>query len=185
MPLALVTRREAANLSGITETTVKKAVDQNVIPARKRGSRTYIDVNDVPVLTMLGLLTDMRLPRKHKLEVRKWLRSGEATPELELTPVLVVRRAGEVDQAHRRAERYARLRDEWIVSVPGVKGGEPVIRGTRVSPHTVAARMADGESVRVLEEDFPHIPKEAREVAVEYARANPRRGRPKRAALER
>jgi hypothetical protein len=32
----------------------------------------------------------------------------------------------------------------------------------------------------VLAEDFPHIPAEAREVAVLYAQSNPRRGRPRR-----
>jgi uncharacterized protein (DUF433 family) len=185
MPSALVTRREAASLSGSTETTVKKAVDQKVIPAKRRGSQTYIDVNDVPVLTMLGLLTHMGLSRTHKLAVRRWLRLTESPAELALTRVLVIRKVREVEQARRRAERYARLRDKWIVSDPDVKGGEPVIRGTRVSPYTLAARIARGETLQVLGEDFPHIAPEAREVAVEYARWNPRRGRPRQAALER
>jgi uncharacterized protein (DUF433 family) len=55
-----------------------------------------------------------------------------------------------------------------------------VIRGSRVSVHTLASRIAHGEDAASLEEDFPHIPAEAREVAVQFARANPRRGRPKR-----
>ena len=55
-----------------------------------------------------------------------------------------------------------------------------MIRGSRVSVHALAERIAGGESGAVLDEDFPHIPGEAREVAVQYASANPRRGRPKR-----
>jgi excisionase family DNA binding protein len=178
----LVTRREAAELSGVTETTVKKAVDQKVIPSRKRGSQSCIEVDDVPVLAMLGLLTEMRLVLKHKRRVREWLRTPSAPDELELTPALVARKVGEVEEARRRAERYAGLREKWIVNDPDIKGGEPVIRGSRVSVHTLASRIRQGESSAVLDEDFPHIPAEAREVAVQYARANPRRGRPKRAA---
>ncbi len=182
MPPTLLTRREAAELSGVTETTVKKAVDQKVIPTRKRGSQSCVEVEDVPVLAMLGLLTEMRLVLKHKRQLRQWLRTSSAPAKLELTPALVIRRVGEIEEALRRAERYARLRDEWIVRNPEIKGGEPVIRGSRVNVHTLAARIAHDESAAVLEEDFPHIPADAREVAVQYARANPRRGRPKRAA---
>jgi excisionase family DNA binding protein len=181
MPKTLITRREAAELSGISESTVKKAVDQRVVPARRRGSQSCIEVEDVPVLAMLGLLTPMRLAPKHKRIVRRWLRAGDGSDELELMPAIVVRRTHEVEQARERGERYARLRDEWIVRDPDIIGGEPVIRGSRVSVHTLAERIAQGEPVEILEEDFPHIPSEAREVAEQYARANPRRGRPRRA----
>jgi uncharacterized protein (DUF433 family) len=74
----------------------------------------------------------------------------------------------------------AQLRDRWIVRDPDIKNGEPIINGSRVSVHKLADRIVDGESDDVLDEDFPHIPAEAREIAVQYARANPRRGRPKR-----
>jgi uncharacterized protein (DUF433 family) len=179
MPSTLITRREAAELSGASETTVKKAVDQQVVPTQRQGSQSYIEVEDVPVLAMLALLTAMRLTRKHKRQLRDWLRSANSA-EFELTPALVVRRVDELERARLRAERYARLRDEWIVRDPEIKRGEPVIRGSRVSVDTLAERMAQGESADVLDEDFPHIPAEAREVAALYARANPRRGRPKR-----
>ncbi len=134
---------------------------------------------------MLGLLTEMRLVLKHKRQLREWLRTSNAPTELELTPALVIRRVAEIEEARRRAERYARLRDEWIVRNPNIKGGEPLIRGSRVSVHTLAARIARGESAAVLSEDLPHIPADAREVAVQYARVNPRRGRPKRAPAAR
>ncbi|MBV8711469.1 MAG: DUF433 domain-containing protein, partial [Solirubrobacterales bacterium] len=95
---------------------------------------------------------------------------------------LVVRRVDEIEHARLRAERYAELRDRWIVRDPAIKNGEPVIRGSRVTVHTLADRIAGGESDEVLDEDFPHIPAEARDIAVQFARANPRRGRPRRPA---
>ncbi len=179
MSKTLITRREAAELSGTTETTIKKAVDMNVVPSRRRGSQSCIEVDDVPVLAMLGLLRTMRLSPAQKRAVRKWLRTKAGPAELELSPALVVRRVDAVEVARRRAERYAELRDRWIVRDPEIKGGEPVIRGSRVSVHTLADRIAAGENSSLLEQGFPHIPGEAREVAVQYAHANPRRGRPK------
>jgi uncharacterized protein (DUF433 family) len=180
MSRTLITRREAAELGGVTVTTVKKAVDQKVVPTRRRGSQSCIEVDDVPVLALLGLLGGMRLTPAHKRAVRKWLRSSGRAAELELGPAIVVRRVDAVEQARVRAVRYAELRDRWIVRDPAIKGGDPVIRGSRVGVHSLAERIADGESDAVLDADFPHIPPEAREVAVQYARANPRRGRPRR-----
>jgi uncharacterized protein (DUF433 family) len=182
MTRTLITRREAARLSGIAETTVKKAVDQGVVPTHRRGSQSCIEVQDVPVLAMLGLLGKMRLSPTDKRSVRKWLRSSDSSTELELAPALVVRRVDEIEQVRLRAERYAALRDRWIVRDPAIKNAEPVIRGSRVSVHTLADRIAAGDSDEVFEEDFPHIPAEARDIAVQFARANPRRGRPRRPA---
>lgn len=77
-----------------------------------------------------------------------------------------------------RAEEYARLRDRYIQRDPRIMGGEPVIRGTRVPVRTIAALIEDGESRDVLREDYPHIPEEAYEVAVLWARDNQRPDRP-------
>lgn len=77
-----------------------------------------------------------------------------------------------------RAEEYARLRDQYIQRDPKIMGGEPVIRGTRVPVRTIAALIEAGESHEVLRDDYPHVPEEAYEVAVLWARENPRRSRP-------
>lgn len=76
------------------------------------------------------------------------------------------------------AEEYARLCDRYIQCDPKIMGGAPVIRGTRVPARTIAALIEDGESYDLLREDYPHVPEEAYEVAVLWARANPRCGQP-------
>jgi uncharacterized protein (DUF433 family) len=78
------------------------------------------------------------------------------------------------------AEEYVRLRNRYIQRDPKIMGGEPVIRGTRVPVRTIATLIEDGEPHHVLREDYPHVPEEAYEVAVLWARENPRRGRPAR-----
>jgi uncharacterized protein (DUF433 family) len=79
-----------------------------------------------------------------------------------------------------RVEEYARLRDRHIQRDPKIMGGAPVIRGTRVPVRTIASLIEEGASHDVLREDYPHVPEEAYEVAVLWARENPRRGGPAR-----
>jgi len=180
MTPALISRSEAAALSGASQTTVKKAVDQKVIPTRTISSRSYIEAEDVAMLAMLSELGGVQLGLGNKRQLRNWLRSRAGSTELKLSPALVVRRTNRVEEARHRAARYARLREKWIVRDPEIKGGEPVIRGSRVTVYTLAGRISCGDSPSILETDYPHIPAEAREVAVMYAKANPRRGRPRR-----
>src|SRR3954453_15793643 len=121
MATTLITRREAAELSGTSETTVKKALDGRVIPARRRGAQSWIEYEDVPVLAMLEHLRGLGLQANHKRRVREWLRTADAAPELALTAAVVVRKLDAVDEARDRAARYVRLRDEWIVRDPAIK----------------------------------------------------------------
>ena len=183
MSNALLTRSEAAQLSGASPVAVKKAIDQGVIPTRSRRRQSFVEAEDVGLLALLPMIGGAQLPLTQKRRLRAWLRSAAPGAELELSPALVVRRVPQVADALARAERYARLREKWIVTDEERRGGgEPIIKGSRVSVYTIAGRIAAGDSDEVLEEDYPHIPPEAREVAAIYGAANPRRGRPRRAA---
>ena len=70
------------------------------------------------------------------------------------------------------------LRNRFLEVNPKIRGGEPVIRGTRVPIRGLAKQVEAGETLEVLREDYPNIPDEAFEFAVLWARTNPRRGRP-------
>ncbi|HEX2703566.1 MAG TPA: DUF433 domain-containing protein [Solirubrobacteraceae bacterium] len=185
MSSALLTRSEAAQLSGASSVAVKKAIDQGVIPARSVKRASLVEAEDVGLLALLALIQDAQLPVAQKKRLRSWLRSSGSAAELELSPALVVRRTPEVGEAVARAERYARLREKWIVTDEERRaGGEPIIKGSRVSVYTIAGRLAAGDSDQALELDYPHIPAEAREVAAAYGSASPRRGRPRRIARQ-
>ena len=70
--------------------------------------------------------------------------------------------------------------EEHVVSEAEIRGGEPVIRGTRVPVYRLAELAAQGVSERELLEDHPAVSPEALRAALTYARTHPRRGRPKR-----
>ena len=128
-------------------------------------------------------LTDLALKHKRAiwggLAARASAGGGAgAPPPVEFAPgtsIDVGRLAGE---AVERAERYARARDAHIVSDPEIKGGTPVIRGTRMTVHSVLGRVEGGETLDDAAEDNPDLAREALEAAVVYARTHPLRGRP-------
>jgi len=59
--------------------------------------------------------------------------------------------------------------DEWIVSRPGVLGGKPCIRGTRISVEFVLELFASGATREEILEAYPHVPREGLTAALQYA----------------
>jgi uncharacterized protein (DUF433 family) len=80
----------------------------------------------------------------------------------------------------RGGRQYVEHRGEFIETDPGVKGGEQVIRGTRLTARAALARIAGGDNISDLAGDYPDIDPQAFEAAALYARTHPLRGRPPR-----
>ena len=70
--------------------------------------------------------------------------------------------------------RDAIERDESVLS------GTPCFKGTRIPVHDIADMLSNGDSADAIHEAFPQLSKEQIELAAFYARAYPRRGRPRR-----
>jgi uncharacterized protein (DUF433 family) len=175
-----LSRREVAELAGTTLSAVNKAIEQKVVRARRRGGRALLSPEDVAAL---ALLSDVRvtLPVTVKRRVAEWGRScPRKGATLRLDGALVVRADGEVAAAANAARRYVSLRDRLVESDREVRGGEPVIRGTRVSVRALARQLELGETREVLREDYPFLPEEAFELAPLWARSHPPQGRPSR-----
>jgi len=60
----------------------------------------------------------------------------------------------------------------FIERQPQVCGGEPVIKGTRVTVRTIFASLAEGASVDEIVADFPTVPREAVQAMIAYAAAS-------------
>ena len=61
-----------------------------------------------------------------------------------------------------------------------VLSGAPCFKGTRIPVHDIADMLTNGDSARAIHEAFPRLTKRKIELAAIYARAYPRRGRPRR-----
>ena len=62
-----------------------------------------------------------------------------------------------------------------------VQSGTPCIEGTRIPAHDIADMLANGDGADAIREAFPQLTEDRIELAALYARAYPRRGRPRRA----
>ena len=82
-----------------------------------------------------------------------------------------------VAQLRSRVEKLERARSV-VVSNAKIKGGEPVIKGTRIPVHLVAAMVDQGASVKEILDSYPTLDAEKIELTQVYARANPKQGRP-------
>lgn len=59
-----------------------------------------------------------------------------------------------------------------IVRDPAICGGEPVLRGTRVTVRTVLASLADGMKVEQILADFPSLTEDAVAAVIAFAAAS-------------
>lgn len=181
------TIRETAALAGVAKTAVDKAIESEVVRARKGkarlkgGTTRFLPISAVvyfAVIERSGLGPTLAVKYKKAIFSEIAKRRGTALSAVEFAPgaKLDVRKLAE--DRFRVARRYRLARDKHIVSHEKILGGTPVIKGTRMSVYSVLARVQAGETLDDLRRDNPDIPMEALEAAEIYARAHPLRGKP-------
>jgi uncharacterized protein (DUF433 family) len=111
-----------------------------------------------------------KLSRLKPHEVRK--------ARVELAPAVEIEVGRLVGDVLDRAERYRAARDASIQVDERIMGGTPVLRGTRMTVHSVLGRIEHGETVDDILGDNPDLGREAIEAAITYARTHPPMGRP-------
>lgn len=62
--------------------------------------------------------------------------------------------------------------NNYIVRDPKICGGEPVIKGTRVTLRTILASLAEGASIDDLLADFPTLKEQDVRAAIAFAAAS-------------
>lgn len=62
--------------------------------------------------------------------------------------------------------------EDYIVRDKAVCGGEPVVKGTRVTVRTVLASLAEGASVQEILDDFPTLTERAVRAVIAFAAAS-------------
>jgi uncharacterized protein (DUF433 family) len=82
-------------------------------------------------------------------------------------------------------ERLHRLTEArgMVVEDPEILSGTPVIRGTRIPVHDVAAQVESGVPMEEILETYPRLTEAQVELASIYAKAVPQRGRPRRLSI--
>lgn len=68
--------------------------------------------------------------------------------------------------------------ENYIVKDPTVCGGQAVIKGTRVTLHTLLASLSEGDSIEEIVDDFPTVSVEAIRAVIAFAAASAREDLP-------
>lgn len=58
---------------------------------------------------------------------------------------------------------------DYIVTDQSICGGQPVIRGTRITLRTILASLADGDSIEDILKAFPTLSMDAVRAVIAYA----------------
>lgn len=183
--LTAVSPREASYVTGLPEKTINQAIDRKevaTLPARREGENERLI--GFPELVYLSLRDSVGplLSAEGKRKLRRQLDLLRASPHpggVSMGPLQlsigrdideVVEKLGQVERAN-----------AFVISDPDVRGGEPVVRGTRITVAMLADLSRQGASREELLEDYPALTEESLDAALLFAKLYPRRGRPRRA----
>jgi uncharacterized protein (DUF433 family) len=61
------------------------------------------------------------------------------------------------------------MEEPMIVADPKIMVGKPVIKGTRITVELIMQKLAAGQTVEQILEDYPHISREGISAALEFA----------------
>jgi len=61
---------------------------------------------------------------------------------------------------------------DTIIRDPGICGGEPVIKGTRVTLRTLLSSLAEGATIEEILEDFPSLDESKVKAVIAFAAAS-------------
>jgi uncharacterized protein (DUF433 family) len=184
-PVAL-SLTEAVFVTGLSLKAINQAIDRREITAlRTRGAKSARRVGLPEVLYLcLRQSTAPALSKSGRTALYAALRRRG----VDLESMVIDLASGAVQISFGQIPRQVRARlaalersAALVVSDPDIRGGEPVVRGTRVPVFAVADAKRQGAPDSELLEDFPSLTAASLDAALTYAATHPRRGRPKRA----
>lgn len=193
----LLTPAEAAVVADVPVRDVHRAIDERILPEGfySSGEIRRILAAACPLISFYSvaartLTAEQRVRIVATLSDRiRAVRVADGAVPGALTPTerTVVEGFLTVDlstffaAAEARRERLEAARAA-VVENPGILGGAPVLRGTRVPVHDVAASLERGIRLDRVLEAYPGLTAAEAELATLYAKAHPPRGRPRRLA---
>ncbi|OYW53365.1 MAG: hypothetical protein B7Z29_16655 [Hyphomicrobium sp. 12-62-95] len=170
----MLSTAEAAVVSRVALRDVNRVIDERILPESlvSHGDGRRISAGASALIAFYWAEPRLRDWQRHmsaELLSFDWIVSHDFL-KIDLRPFL--------ERSIGRLERLMAAR-ELVCTSADVMGGVPVVRGTRIPVYDVASAKAAGASDKELLEDYPSLTPETLELAILYAEANPRRGRPR------
>lgn len=172
---------EASCITGVPLKRVHRIIDAGLLGRFERGSKhgRTLGFHELHGLTLAHEVTGLLTPKGRERLVRKLLERPDANSVRE--------RCISVDlTAIREKVAHGGLRlkiaSRNVSRDPAVLSGTPCIKGTRIPVHDIADMLSNGDTVQAIAQAFPQLSHSDIELAEFYARAYPRRGRPRNAS---
>jgi len=179
------TPSQAAMLTGLPLSAVRKAIDNAVVPSRlMRLGRTKQRMVAPEALLCLKLeqLGVGKLPLSHRKRIYRSVLAQPAAQEWRESEAVVIRAEAARLSIDAEIEKL-RCAEARVVSDPEILSGLPVIGGTRIPVHLIAEMRRQGAPIQEILEGYRGLTPEDIAAAVLYALAHPRRGARLRARL--
>jgi uncharacterized protein (DUF433 family) len=175
----------AAYVAGVSEKVVRQAVERAEIrPARHEfGQRSeyLFALKDLVYLRLRnrirGLLGQGGRRSLYEAMSRHEDELSQVQFELEVGGMIYLRINFVIEEVMRGLKEVSAA-EELVTLEPGIRGGEPVVKGTRVPVYLLAELQAKGAYSEEILADYPSLTPESLEAAVTWARLHPKRGRP-------
>lgn len=176
--------QEAAAIAGVRLQRVQNAITERQLGrdfAVSADGRRRIDLPAVLTLAAVARLGDVRIAPQ--VLYRAFRKAGLPRGQVRVGDAVTIDARRLLGAVMRNIALYdvARAR---IVEDPAVMGGVPVVKGTRIPARMLHARLAGGDTVESILEDYPYLDRKTVEASALYVAANPARGRPKRQAVQ-
>ena len=183
-----LTTTEAAVAAGVSVPQINRIIDEKILPedlystSPTRSFRTdaalliafYFETADW--LTTNARLETIRNARAHCSTWEEWKDCTIGDH------YLTIRFSDLWKAVDERLHRLTEARG-MVVEDPEILSGTPVIRGTRIPVHDVAAQVESGVPMEEILETYPRLTEAQVELASIYAKAVPQRGRPRRLSI--
>ena len=195
----MLTVPEASAVTHVPVAKVNAMIDDGSLPlrviVRKKGAgasnRRFLRPEACGMIkyhASTGALLDRQLNRKVNERFKEWKMVWRERDHSKWSPSLFVVHLSDelrVDLTKAVHETVERLRAldrarELVVQDPDLRGGLPVLKGTRLGVYEVAALIKD-TSIEEALATYPTLTPDLATVAVLYAEAYPKKGRPRKA----
>ena len=175
---ATLSANEAACVTGVPLKQVHRIIDADLLDGAARGGRARtVHREGLLALKLAHETTDLLTLDGRRRLVRYLLHHPGAMAARERDLSVDVRTMK--DEVRKGLSRLTRARNA-VVCDDTVLSGTPCIKGTRIPVHDIADMLANGDGAKAILEAYPKLSEAQIELAAFYARAYPRRGRPRR-----
>ncbi len=177
-PLRTLSANEAACVTGVPLRQVHRIIDTGVLGSaagRREGSR-IVHCDGLVCLKLVHETTAIFTLDGRRRLVRHLLGRPEAESACVHDVSVDVREMKE--EVRRGLCRLERAREAIAVD-DAVLSGTPCVKGTRIPAHDIAEMLANGDKIEAILDAWPGLTFAQLDAAACYARAYPRRGRPR------